>query len=207
VTTTPMSTDPISTAPMTTDPMSTAPMTTASTATPRRPASAPAAAPVAGLLVLLVLAAGAALIRDALVAWDVIGGTAWTTTPLQNLDVVQAQSWMVPAGVALALAGLALMIIALLPRKHPEVALGSSGNVWLRSGDLARLAQADATQIAGVVRVRAQASRSTVRVQVVTTAADPEPVQEAVTRSLTATFAPLDPAPAIRVRARTLGDS
>jgi hypothetical protein len=172
--------------------------------TAREPRSALPAALPAVLLALVLLAAGAALVRDALALSGLVGGRAWTTSLLQTLDGLTPQPWMLAVGVALALVGLVLVVVALAPRRRTEVALGAAGTTYARPGDLARLARARALDVDGVTEARSSASRTSLRVDLRTTASAPDDVRRAVEQVVGQAVSAAARAPRVRVRARSL---
>jgi len=107
----------------------------------RTPSAAPAAAPWAVLLALVVLALGVVGIRDALIAAGAFGGSSWTKNTANAIDGLTARMWMIPAGIGLAVLGLWWLLAALKPRKRTEISLSGTPGAWMRPGDLARLVQ------------------------------------------------------------------
>ncbi len=154
------------------------------------------------LLALLTIAAGAVLVREALVLADAVGGPQWLTPAVAGLAKAPAQGWATGAAVAAVVVGLLLLRAAFWPRRASHVALGDGGLVWLRRRDLARLAAGRAGDVDGVVAASAAAGRRSVTVHVRTTTAQPDGVRDAVRSDVEEAFAGLSPAPSVTVRAR-----
>lgn len=171
----------------------------------RTPTAAPAAAPWAILLALAVIALGAIGIRDALVAAGAFGGTSWTKSAASTIDGLSPQTWMIPAGVALALFGLWWVLAALKPRRRTEIALSGDPGAWIRSGDLARLAQPTAENTDGVVSARVSAGRRRVTVKATTTARDSAEIRSALADAVQDRLTALQRAPKVKVKARYSG--
>lgn len=171
----------------------------------RTPTATPAAAPWAILFALVVLALGVVGIRDALVAAGVLGGRLWTTSTAEAVDGLTRQVWMVPAGAALALLGLWLLLTALKPRKRTETTVAGTPGAWMRPGDVARLARAAADDVDGVVSVSATATRRKVTLTARTTTRDTGPLRAAISQAVSDTLDALQPSPRVKVRTRYTG--
>jgi hypothetical protein len=152
-----------------------------------------------GLAVLLA-ALGVVLIRDALIAFDVLPGPAWLPAALDGLNELTAEWWMVPAGVGAALLGLWLVVTALRPRSRRAVPVRSATGVFLHTRDVARLASDAAGAVDGVLSAASTASHRavTVTVRSTATAGIADGVTDAVTRRLSA----LETPPQVKVRIR-----
>ncbi|MGB3772758.1 MAG: hypothetical protein WBF79_08795 [Rhodococcus sp. (in: high G+C Gram-positive bacteria)] len=105
----------------------------------RRPLATPAATPLAIAITLALLAGAAVLIRDALVGMSVIGGTEWTAGAFDALDGLSPQSWMLPAGIALAVVGLLVVLASIKWRARRYQPSGLADDVWVSKSDLSRL--------------------------------------------------------------------
>lgn len=171
----------------------------------RTPVAAPAAAPLALLVALLLLALGALGIRDALVAAGVLDGELFTVTIATAVDGFGAQTWMVPVGIALAVVGLLLLVVALKPRRRTELAVSSTVGVWIRPADVARIATYAAEDAPGVSGARSTATRRRVVVTVESLGADQDTLRADATAEVNARLAPLDPAPKVTVHVRSNG--
>jgi len=173
----------------------------------RTPTAAPAAAPWAVLLALVVLALGVVGIRDALIAAGAFGGSSWTKNTANAIDGLTARTWMIPAGIGLAVLGLWWLLAALKPRKRTEISLSGTPGAWMRPGDLARLVQPTVENVDGVVSASTSATRRTVTVKATTTARDSAQVRTAITDAVGDRLAALRRAPQVKVKARYIGGS
>jgi len=173
----------------------------------RIPTATPAAAPWAVLLALVVLALGVVGIRDALVAAGAFGGSSWTKNTANAIDGLTARTWMIPAGIGLAVLGLWWLLAALKPRKRTEISLSGTPGAWMRPGDLARLVQPTVENVEGVVSASTSATRRTVTVKATTTARDSAEVRTAVTDAVGDRLSALRRAPRVKVKARYIGGS
>lgn len=159
------------------------------------------------LFALVLLGAAVVLVRDALVDFGALSGDLWSTAALQWFDGRSAAGWMIPAGIAVALVGLWVIVLALRPRPRTAFPVGDTGQIWISPRDLARLARASAARVDGVHEVRGvSATRRRTKVSVVTTTADPRTLRDEVRDEITTTFAALGEAPGISVKARTMGE-
>lgn len=156
---------------------------------------------VVGPVLAVVLAAvGVLLIRDALIAFDVVPGAALLPAILDRLNGYTAEWWMVPAGVAVALLGLWLVVTALRPRSRKTVPVTSATGVFLHTRDIARLASDAAEEVDGVVSATSTASRRAVTLTVRSTAT--AGIADGVTDAVTRRLSPLETSPRIKVRVR-----
>lgn len=165
-----------------------------------RPA-APGIARKAGLLVaLLLVALGAAGLYDALVQGDVVDGRKLVEPLLEWLDGLEPQEWMVPAGIAVAVLGLALVLAALWPRPRRSLPVAARTGVFATRGAVEELTVDSAAGHGGVLDASARARRRGVRVRVLT---DGEPETPAeVRQGVTERLARLARTPKVRVGAR-----
>jgi len=173
----------------------------------RTPTATPAAAPWAVLLALVVLALGVVGIRDALVAAGAFGGSSWTKNTANAIDGLTARTWMIPAGIGLAVLGLWWLLAALKPRKRTEISLTGTPGAWMRPADLARLVQPTVENVEGVVSASTSATLRTVTVKATTTARDSAEVRTAVTEAVGDRLSALGRAPRVKVKARYIGGS
>ncbi|GLY06583.1 DUF6286 domain-containing protein [Actinoplanes sp. NBRC 101535] len=144
------------------------------------------------LLACLLTAAGVVLLHDAVAEADRRPGRTWLAAVLDGLDGLTASWWMIPAGVAVAGAGVWLIVTAVRPRSRRTLAVTSATGVFLHVRDVARLASAAAEDVDGIRSARSVAGRRAVTVTV--TSPDPEiagRVQEAVERRLSVLEDPL----------------
>ena len=177
------------------------PTTTAPAPVPRGavPASGPAT-----VLALLMVALAVVLGHDAVVSAGWLAGGPWVRPVLQRLDGAHAQGWMVAVGAVLVLLGVWWLVAAVRPRPRRAYLLGDRG-AWLAPVDVARLARAAAQSADGVVSARASAGRRTVALRVSSTVADGAASRADLRDAVTSRLEDLDPAPRVRVRARTTG--
>jgi hypothetical protein len=157
-----------------------------------------AATGVGVLLALLLTAAGVVAVHDALIYAHLLHGRAWLSTAAKTLDGVRPASWMVPAGAALILLGLWLVVTALRPRPRKATALTATTGVFLRPKDVARLAETAVDDVSGVLHSRVSANRRVVDVHVTGTG-DPN-LPDRVHAAVVDRLAPLQTPPKVRVR-------
>ena len=124
---------------------------------------------VGAVLALVLVAVGVAGIRDALVAIGAVEGEPWIDSVVDTVDGWQPQFWLVPAGIALVLLGVWLILVALRPRSRTGVAVRAATGVFLRTGDVERLAARAASDVDGVLSARSSASHRKVEVRVAVT--------------------------------------
>lgn len=163
-------------------------------------------APVAVTAVVVavaVTALGVVAVRDALVAAGALSGSPWITGTVTGLDGTGPAPWVAVVGVVLLAVGLWLVLTALRPRRRTGMALRASTGVFLRPRDVGRLASHAAADVDGVLDAKASTTLRRVQVQVTTTG-DPGTEQQ-VRDAVTGRLSHLDPAPSVRVRARTEG--
>ncbi|UXA12448.1 hypothetical protein KXD97_00635 [Mycobacterium sp. SMC-8] len=175
-------------------------------ATPQSPASAPpplapAAAHYVGVIsALLLIALGAAGIRDGIAAAGWITGPSWTQAAINWFDGQSAAGWMVPIGAILAAVGLILVGTALSPRRRKAIPVQAKTSVYLDVADTAKLAAAAARVVPGVTKATASATRRAVKVTARTTG--PDVTKDAIAGAVRTALAPLASAPRISVRTR-----
>ncbi|WP_157018373.1 DUF6286 domain-containing protein [Cryptosporangium arvum] len=155
---------------------------------------------VGPVFAILLTATGVVLLHDALSEVDSAPGRTWLAALADGLDGFSAQWWLIPAGVAVALIGMWLIVAALRPRSRRSLAVVSETGVFLRTRDVARLASAAADDVDGVLAAHSVAGRRSVTVTVdsdVPGIADR--VRETVDRRLDALVEPM----AVKVRVRS----
>ena len=158
---------------------------------------------VGAVLALVLVAVGVAGIRDALVAIGAVEGEPWIDSVVDTVDGWQPQFWLVPAGIALVLLGVWLILVALRPRSRTGVAVRAATGVFLRTGDVERLAARAASDVDGVLSARSSASHRKVEVQVAVTggANTADRVRTAVQDALQ----PLESIPTVQVKTAGAG--
>lgn len=158
---------------------------------------------VGAVLALVLVAVGVAGIRDALVAIGAAEGEPWIDSVVDTVDGWQPQFWLVPAGIALVLLGVWLILVALRPRSRTGVAVRAATGVFLRTGDVERLAARAASDVDGVLSARSSASHRKVEVRVAVTggANTADRVRTAVQDALQ----PLESIPTVQVKTAGAG--
>ena len=157
---------------------------------------------VGAVLAVLLVAVGCVGVRDALVSAGLLAGTSWLEGGVDALDGLAPQWWMVPVGAVLLLLGLWLMLTAVRPRPRTAVRLRSQTGVFLRPGDVGRLAARAAEDVDGVLGARAATTRRAAQLNVTVTGHDPAitgQVQQVVEERLTG----IDPSPRVKVTSRS----
>lgn len=165
---------------------STLPQVEGMPAAPQKTGSGPIGV-VGPVLAVLLLALAVLLGREAAVGLGWLGGSPWLPSASKALDGLAAQTWMIAAGVVLALVGLWLVVTALRPRSRKTLPVTAETGVFVETRDVARLASAAAREVDGVLDAKSSAGRSSVVVQV--EALSPEVssvVQQQVTERLRA---------------------
>jgi hypothetical protein len=164
----------------------------------KRPVAAPAAATAGLLLALAVIALGIAGVQHASASAGWINESSWLDWIAGKAEVLRPADWMTYAGIAAAVIGLWLIATALSPRRPTHLAVGDA-DIWIRPGDLARLAADTARSTSEVSTASAKSTRRSVKLTA--TAVTPETVQ--LVQSLNAAVAtrlqPVQPTPRIRV--------
>ena len=175
-----------------------------------RPAPAPVAAAaasrVAVVLALALAAVGGVGIREALVGLGWISGVAWTPPVVDVMNGLTPDGWMFAAGAILGLMGIALMVLAVLPRRTRGLPLSAATAVYLDRADIPKLADAAARDVPGVLDARSSASRRKVVVRCRVTGQTQE-LRQAVADVVSQEFADLQTPPRVVVRIRTESSS
>ncbi len=159
-------------------------MSTPNTARPDLPGprARPATAWLGMLAALLLIGVGVVLVQEALSRWGVVGAS-WLGSFLETLDGTRAGTWTVPAGVALVLLGLLVLVVALKPRRRTHVRVAGDADLWMTPAALTALARDAAEGVPGVARVSVGGSRSAVKVRAA--AEHPDDVGPAVDQAVT----------------------
>lgn len=95
------------------------------------PKAAPKASGIAVVLAFLLCVGAVLLGRDAAIEFGALTGAQWIGPSIESLLATTVQTWMLPAGVVLAVVGVALVVLALVPRLRTHRPSGADG-VWLR---------------------------------------------------------------------------
>ncbi|WP_298991390.1 Asp23/Gls24 family envelope stress response protein [uncultured Pseudokineococcus sp.] len=173
-----------------------------------RAAPAPTAAVgvtvAACVLALVVVALGALLGHEGLVALGVLGGSSWLAGPVQALDGLAPSSAVTAIGVGVAVVGLLLVVLGLSRRRRRWVGVESRSGVVLHRRDVARVAAGAARSVDGVLDAGASTGRRSVEVSARATG----PLDDAAVRAAVADrLGVLRPAPRVRVRTETAGSA
>lgn len=97
------------------------------------PKAAPKASGVALVLALLLCGGAVILGRDALIDLGAVNGASWIGPAIDSVLSVTVQSWMLPAGAAVGVLGIVLLLLALVPRLRTHRPSGTEG-VWIKRG-------------------------------------------------------------------------
>ncbi|GIG23667.1 hypothetical protein Cch01nite_43910 [Cellulomonas chitinilytica] len=151
-------------------------------------------------LALLVVALGVLVVREALVAGEVVDGEPWIPPVVDSADGIAPSAAVTAVGIVVALLGLWLVVIALGRRVRTRLPVTSSAGTTIGIGDVARLAASAADDVDAVLSARAAASRKSVTVTVTTL--DGDDVADAVRAAVTERLAPLTTPLSIRVVTR-----
>lgn len=169
---------------------------------PARPArSTPPVAWVGVVLALLLLAAGLALVYDALVEAGYVSGTRILSPWLSRTAELDRGDLALGLAVVMVIVGLILLLVAVIPGRRHGIIVGDRG-VWLEPVDLARLASDAAEHVDGVLRARTSASRQRLDVEISATTPD---VSAAVVEAVGERIRGVTPAPRVTCRVRTVG--
>ena len=155
---------------------------------------------VGPLMAIVVTGLGVVLLHDAIARSDSRPGRTWIAAVIDSLNRVTAEWWMIPLGLAIALVGVWLIVTALRPRSRKTLAVTSATGIFLRTGDVARLASAAAADVDGVLAANSVASRRKVTV---TVESDRDQVADLVRDAVTERLAPLQKSLPVKVRVRS----
>lgn len=137
--------------------------------TAARPPVGTGLSPLVGILLALgLIGVGVVGVEEALIRSGAVSGTSWTGWVLARLDGVRPVSWMVVTFVAVALLGLLLLLVGVRRRPRKAIALRASTGVFLRTHDLAEIAEHRVEGADGVTDVHASATRGRLKVMVTT---------------------------------------
>ncbi|WAC56158.1 DUF6286 domain-containing protein [Gordonia sp. SL306] len=137
------------------------------------PAANPAATIVGCVIGLVLLGVAAVAVRDLLVQIGWLSGSAWTRDAADRVADLGWSDWMWPVAVTLIVIGVAMIWLAVKPRRRTHLSLKGYEVMWTRRGDLARRCSNAASGLTGVDHATTVVGRRTVKVRVtVTDAAD-----------------------------------
>jgi Family of unknown function (DUF6286) len=164
------------------------------------PLAAPSATTASVVMALILIAAGVIVGRDALIGVGVVAGSPWITACLEFLDGLNAQSWMLPAGIATAVVGLVLLVAAVKPRRRTHRATKAPG-AWIAPRDIRRISRGALLSLTGVAEATAGGSANTLTLTITPVAGyDASQLDSAVRATLTETLEPLVTPPRIKTR-------
>lgn len=167
------------------------------------PVAAAAASKVAVVLAILLAAVGVVAVRDAVVGLGWASGTTWLPVAADAVDGFAPVAWLTAAGVAVVLIGLALVVLALKPRRRTAVAVTAQTPMYLTVDGIAALAGAAARDVAGVVDARATSTRRRVVVRCRVTRDDSSAMRATIDEAVTRHLSVLQNPPRVTVRTRT----
>jgi hypothetical protein len=154
------------------------------------------------LLAVALVAAGCVGIRDVLVGVGWLSGAQWTPSVIDALDGAAPSTWLSAAGVVAGLIGVALMVLAVLPRRRTGFPLSATTAVYLRRADIPKLASAAALDVPGVLQARTTVSRTKAVVRCRVTGQTSE-LRQAVADAVSRELGELQSPPRVVVRIRT----
>ncbi len=135
---------------------------------------------IGGFVALLLIAAGVVGIHDLVAELGWVEDGAWIAAALSEVDGTRVARWVVAAAVASFIVGLALLLVALKPRRRTHLA-GTDDviDLWVSRSALAALAvdSAERTPWVALASARTRSRRIDVEVR---TADDEERVRQAV---------------------------
>lgn len=161
------------------------------------PAGYPGAAIVGSLLGLLLLGLAGVVIRDFIVRFGWIHGTQWTDNVAQSIATSTWQPWMWAVAVVLVIVGVAMLWLAVKPRRRTHTALGDHQVMWTRRGDVARRCSASLLAVPGVEHATTVVGRRRAKVTVTVSGdVDTARLQEQATLAVS----PLKNPPRVKIR-------
>lgn len=170
-----------------------------SSVTAKQPVAAPAAATAGIVSAIAVTAVGVVGIHDTMQTAGVIGGTSWIGWVADKAEVLLPVDWMIYAGIGAVVVGLLFLIAALKPRRGTHLAVGVHG-VWIRRGDIARLATDTARATNAVTSATSKAKGRSVWVTATATSADTSGVGTDLAAAITRRLQAITPTPRVRTR-------
>ncbi len=154
---------------------------------------------LAVVLAILTALTGAVLIREALVAAGVIGGTSVITQLTSFVDGQRPSLTAGLTGLLMLLVGLVLLWLALSPRRGVGLALRAPTGAYLDPRSLDPLVQARALSVPGVIAASTHGNAKRLRLEVSSTAGN---VSDAVREAVLSDFDALARPPSLRVDVR-----
>jgi len=163
---------------------------------------------VAQLAALAMILLGAVGIQEALSRTGIISRPSWIDESLTAVDGVRSDApWIVAVAVLVALAGLLLLPMALTRRPRKALTLRAGTGVYLRTGDLARIAESVLQGAEAVTATSVRAKRRRLVVTASTVAARDR--NSAIVRDVRSRLGPtldaLEKAPRVKVTVKNVG--
>ncbi len=175
------------------------------TVRPRPPTSGPAAAFVVLIAACALLASAVVAGREVLVRHDWISGTPWIHTAIDWLGALQWNNWLLAVFGAAAVAGVALVVLGLMPRTRTHTgAVATTSSVpivWLRPTDVARMCSDAVGALPSVESARTTVTPKRVKIDVRHVGGDPTIVED-VRTAVAPTLAVLADTRRVDVRVR-----
>ncbi len=166
----------------------------------KAPLAAPAASAMSVVLAIALIAAGIVAGRDAFIGIGVVTGSPWIGGGLKLLDGLTAQAWMLPAGIAVALLGLLLVVAAIKPRRRTHRPT-TVPNAWITPRDIRRIAAGAALSVTGVADATATGSARSLSITITAVSGyDTGQLVDAVRSAVTTALTPLASPPRLKTR-------
>ncbi|HEY5855554.1 MAG TPA: DUF6286 domain-containing protein [Aldersonia sp.] len=148
-----------------------------------------------------VLFVGAAFVagREFLIAHEVITGEPWLADLFGWVATLSWERWLLYAGIVAIVLGVALLVVAVWPRRGTHLPTSTTPVLWLRATDAARASTAAAEHVDGVARAHSSAGPRSVQVHVVAGSGESAQVAAAVHAQVTRALAPLESPPSVKV--------
>lgn len=164
------------------------------------PVAAPIATVFAGLLALVCIACGVVAARDVLIWTGAVTGKPWISVALDLLDGLTPQGWMLPAGVAVAVLGLLLVIAAVTPRRRTHCPV-QAPDTWITPRDVIRVTLGASRAVTGVGAATASGSARRITLTITPLAGyDSGAVTSAVEAVVAESLAALERPPRVKIR-------
>lgn len=163
---------------------------------------------VAQLAALTMILLGVVGIQEALARTGIISQPPWIGEALTAVDGVRSDApWIVVVAVLLVVAGLLLLPMALARRPRKALTLRAGTGVYLRTADLARIAESALQGTEAVTATSVRASRRSLLVVASTIAASDRnsAITQDVRSRLEPTLATLENAPRLKVSVQNEG--
>ncbi|MDG4663103.1 DUF6286 domain-containing protein [Mycobacterium sp. 236(2023)] len=164
-----------------------------------RPAATAGASYVGAALAVVVTGLGALGIREALIATGWVSGGTWVADAVAAVDGAAPPTWLPVAAIGAALLGVALIVVAVKPRRKHAVPAQSGTAVYVDLSGVARVASAAAEAVPGVVSARTTASKRTLTVRCEVTGKSDAELKDAIARAATEELAGLARSPRVKV--------